>query len=366
MAAFHTLTVADIRRETDDAVSIQFDVPEDLADTFCFLPGQYLTLRAMVGGKDIRRNYSICSGINDDALRVAVKRVPEGKFSCFANDTLKPGDTLAVLPPDGRFTAPVAADHAKRYLMIAAGSGITPILSLAKSYLDAEPGSEVVLIYGNRSAASILFLEELQDLKDRHPTRFSMIHILSRQPREAPLLNGRIDQKKCAALFESAVDVDDMDEVFLCGPEGMVDDARAALAEAGVPEAKVHIELFTPADGGAAMAIKKARAERARTLSAEDLAVRRKVTIVFDGIESDHGIATDGPAILDAAMEMRADIPFSCKGGMCCTCRCKVLKGAVAMDVNYALTPEEIKAGFVLACQSHPMTDEVLLNFDVK
>lgn len=364
MAAFHSLTVADIRRETDDAVSIQLDVPEDLKDTFRFLPGQYLTLRTVIDGEDIRRSYSICSGLNDNALRVAVKKVPEGKFSCFANGTLKPGDKIDVLPPDGRFTAPVAADNAKRYLMIAAGSGITPILSLAKTYLTEEPGSEVVLIYGNRSAASIIFLEELQGLKDRFPTRFSMVHILSRQPREVPLLNGRIDREKCAALFQGAVDVSDVDEVFLCGPEGMVEDAKAALADAGVDEKKIHIELFTPADGGAAA--KKAREERAASLSAEDRAAQRKVTIVFDGIESDHAVATDGPAILDAAMELRADIPFSCKGGMCCTCRCKVLKGEVAMDVNYALTPEEVEAGFVLACQSHPMTDEVVLDFDVK
>ncbi len=364
MAAFHDLTVAEVKRETDDAVSIRLDVPDALADQFRFLPGQYLTLRTMIDGEDVRRSYSICSGLNDNQLRVAVKKVPEGRFSCFANDVLKAGDRLSVMPPDGRFTAPVDPSHAKHYLMIAAGSGITPVLSLAKSYLEGEPASTVTLVYGNRKADGILFLEEIQSLKDVYPTRFSLIHILSRQPREVPLLHGRIDREKCAALFAGPVDPVDADEIFLCGPEGMIEDARAALADAGVSAGKVHVELFTPADGG--KAAKAAQAARAEGLSEEERGAVRRVTLVFDGIESTHDVATDGAPILDAAMDTRADIPFSCKGGMCCTCRCKVLKGAVDMDVNYALTPEEVEAGFVLACQSHPLTDEVVLDFDVK
>lgn len=362
MAAFHTLTVSEIRRETDEAVSIRLDVPEDLKETFRFEPGQYLTLRAKIDGEDIRRSYSICSGVNDNELRVAVKKVLDGRFSTFANEGLNEGDSLQVMPPEGRFTAPIDPVSAKHYLMIAAGSGITPILSLAKSYLEAEPNSTVTLIYGNRTAGSIIFLEALEDLKNLYPTRFSLIHVLSRQPRESALMNGRIDREKCAALFAGPVDATDADEVFLCGPLGMVSDAQAALNDAGVPDSRVHVELFTPADGAA----EKAQQERANSMSEEDLAKQRKVTLIYDGIESDLRVATDGPPILDVAMENRADLPYSCKGGMCCTCRCKVLKGDVEMDVNYALTPEETEAGFVLACQAHPVSDDVLLDFDVK
>lgn len=364
MSGFHSLTVSEIRRETDDAVSIRLDVPENLRDAFRFSPGQYLTLRAEIDGEDVRRSYSICSGINDNELRVAVKKVLDGRFSTYANDTLAVGDTLQVMPPEGQFTAPVDPSTAKSYLMIAAGSGITPILSLAKTYLEAEPNSTVSLIYGNKTSASIIFLEALQELKDVFPTRFSQIHILSRQPREVPLLNGRIDRKKCEALFAGPVDPKDANEVFLCGPHGMIEEVTEALKAAGVDERRIHTELFTPADGGAAA--RKAREERARMLTDDDREKQRKVTLIFDGIESDLNVASDGPAILDVAMETRADIPYSCKGGMCCTCRCKVLEGEVAMDVNYALTPEETEAGFVLACQSHPMTDRVVLDFDVK
>lgn len=363
MAAFHTLTVSEIRRETDEAVSLRLDVPEALKDEFRFEPGQYLTLRTEIDGEDVRRSYSICSGVNDNELRVAVKKVQNGRFSTFANETLAEGDSLQVMPPEGRFTAPVNPATAKHYLMIAAGSGITPILSLAKSYLEAEPNSVVTLIYGNRTAGTIIFLEALEDLKNLYPTRFSLIHVLSRQPRESALMNGRIDKEKCAALFAGPVDAGDADEVFLCGPQGMVEDAQGALKDAGVPENRVHIELFTSADGAEAA---KAQAERAQSMSEEDLAKLRKVTLIYDGIESDLRIATDGPSVLDAAMESRADIPFSCKGGMCCTCRCKVVRGDVEMDVNYALTPEETEAGFVLACQAHPVSDDVLLDFDVK
>ena len=364
MAGFHSLEIAEVRRETDDSVSIGFTVPDDLRDAFRFLPGQYLTLRTTIDGEEVRRSYSICSGVNDNDLRVAVKQIADGRFSTFANSKLTKGDRIDVMAPEGRFTAPIDPTHAKNYLMIAAGSGITPILSLIKSYLAGEPNSSVTLIYGNRNAGSILFLEELQGVKDHYPTRFSMINVLSRQPREVPLLNGRIDADKCRSLFAGPVDPTHADEVFLCGPQGMVDDARAALEDAGVEPKKIHMELFTPADGGVAAA--KAREERAATMSEADRAKLRHVTVIFDGIESELDIASDGETILDAAAETRADLPFSCKGGMCCTCRCKVLEGEVAMDVNYALTPEEVEAGFVLSCQSHPMTDRVVVDFDIK
>ena len=364
MARFHPLTISELRRETDDAVSICFDVPDALTDAFKFAPGQYLTLRTTINGADIRRSYSICSGVNDNELRVAIKRVEDGVFSGFATEQLAEGDVLDVMPPEGGFTAPVDAEHAKHYLMIAAGSGITPILSLTKTFLAEEPDSAVTLVYGNRTAASILFLEELEGLKNLYPTRFSLVHILSRQPREIPLMNGRLDLEKCTALFSGPVDPSNADEVFLCGPEGMIKDAQAALGAAGVSEAVIHVELFTPADGGTAAA--EARAKRVEALSPEEIARLRSVTIHYDGIETELKLATDGPAILDAAAERMPDLPYSCKGGMCCTCRCKVLEGQVEMDVNYALTPEEVADGFILSCQAHPVTDHVVLDFDEK
>lgn len=364
MARFHPLTIAELRRETKDAVSILFDVPEALAHMFKFAPGQYLTLRTTIDGEDIRRSYSICSGVNDNELRVAIKRIDGGLFSGFAAERLREGDVLDVMPPEGRFTAPIDQSHAKRYLMIAAGSGITPILSLTKSFLAGEPDSAVTLIYGNRNAASILFLEALQGLKNLYPTRFSLVHILSRQPREIPLMNGRLDRAKCAALFDGPVDAAGADDVFLCGPEGMIDGARAALSGIGIPDDAVHVELFTPADGGVAAAT--ARAKRAETLSTEEIARPRAVMIHYDGIETALRMATDGPAILDVAAEIRPDLPYSCKGGMCCTCRCKVIEGQVEMDVNYALSAQEVAQGFILSCQAHPLTDRVILDFDAK
>lgn len=364
MARFHTLTIADIRQETEDAVSILFDVPSTLTGTFRFRPGQYLTLRTMIDGTDVRRSYSICSGINDNELRVAVKRVQDGVFSNFAMQSLAKGDSLDVLPPEGAFTALIKPDHAKRYLMVAAGSGITPILSLTKSILTEEQDSAITVVFGNRDAASILFLEELEGLKNLYPTRFSLIHVLSRQPRDIPLLNGRLDREKCAALFQGPADARQFDEAFLCGPEGMIADAKAALLDLKMPESAIHIELFTPVDGGSAVI--QAREKRAENLSAEEIARLRSVLVRYDGIETELLLATDGPSILDAVSERVPDLPYSCKGGMCCTCRCKVLEGDVEMDVNYALSPEEVANGFILSCQAHPMTNRVVVDFDEK
>lgn len=360
MSQFHPLTVSDVRRETDESVSIRFDVPPDLQDIFRFVPGQYLTLRTEIGGEEIRRSYSVCAGLQDGELRVAVKRVADGTFSTYANENLAPGTVLDVMPPEGRFTPTIEPDRRKSYLLIAAGSGITPVLSIAKSVLALEPRSEVTLVYGNRSASSILFKEELDDLKDRYPTRYRLMHILSRQPQDIPLLNGRIDREKCDALFDCVVDPLAQDEIFICGPQEMTETVKQVLSDRGVTAERIHVELFL-ADGDEKAA--RARRERAETLgqAARDT---RRVTIIWDGIDTDLEIAPDGPSILDAALEKRSDMPYSCKGGMCCTCRAKLRKGEVAMDVNYTLTDAEVADGFVLACQSHPMTDEVLLDFD--
>lgn len=360
MSAFHPLKVAEVARETDEAVSIRFAVPDDLAETFRFAPGQYLTLRTAIDGAEVRRTYSICAGLADGELRVAVKKVPDGLFSRFANDELAPGDVIEVMPPDGRFTSPIAAGQKKRYLLIAAGSGITPILSIAKSVLSEEPESEVALIYGNRTVSAIMFKEALDALKDRYPERFSLIHILSRQPQDVPLFNGRIDREKCETLFERLIDPGAQDEIFLCGPHRMTRTIQEVLAERGVPEARVHVELFQT-DGEAEIAA--ARRARAEAMGA-DAAAARRVTVIYDGVDTSFELATDGDSVLDAALARRGDMPFSCKGGMCCTCRAKVVSGEVSMDVNYALTQEEAAAGFVLTCQSHPITPEVVIDYD--
>lgn len=357
---FHPLKVAEVRRETDDAVSIRFEPPADLREAFAYQPGQYLTLKTVIDGEEVRRSYSICSGLDEGEIRVAVKKVPDGLFSGFANDRLAAGDVIEVMAPEGRFTSPLAADQKKRYLLIAAGSGITPILSIARSVLATEPDSEVALIYGNRTVSSILFKEPLDALKDRYPSRFSLFHVLSRQPQDVPLFNGRIDREKCEEFFERLIDPTAMDEIFICGPYRMTETVQQVLAEKGVPASRVHVELFLTDN---AAEIEEARAKRAEQLGAA-AGEAKQVTVIFDGVDTQLEIAPDGSSILDAALEKRGDMPFSCKGGMCCTCRAKVVEGEVAMDVNYALTEEEVEAGFVLTCQSHPLSDRVVIDYD--
>ncbi len=359
--SFHPLKIADVRRETDEAVSIGFDVPEALKETFAFQPGQYLTLKTEIGGEEVRRNYSVCSGLGDGELRVAVKKVPDGVFSTFANEKLSAGDVIEVMPPEGRFTSALAPTQRKSYLLIAAGSGITPVLSIARSVLTREPESRVTLLYGNRTVSSILFKEELEALKDRYPSRFSLMHILSRQPQDVPLFNGRIDREKLEQLFEGLIDPAAQDEIFICGPVTMTETAQAVLAEHGVAEDRIHVELFTTEHNAAE--IEEARRRRAERLGAA-AGEAKHVMVIFDGVDTAFDLATDGDSILDAALEKRGDMPFSCKGGMCCTCRAKVIEGEVAMDVNYALTDEEVEAGFVLTCQSHPLSDRVVIDYD--
>ena len=361
MTHFHPLTIADVRAETDEAVSIAFEVPEALKDTFAFALGQYLTLKADIEGEEVRRNYSVCSGLGEGALRVAVKRVPEGRFSTFANTQLSAGDVMQVMAPEGRFTSPIAANQKKRYLLIAAGSGITPILSIAASVLGEEPQSSVTLIYGNRTVSSIMFKEDLDALKDRYPSRFSLLHILSRQPQDVDLFNGRIDREKLEQLFDGLIDLTHQDEVFICGPMRMTETAQAVLSEHGVAETRVHVELFNTDNNEAE--IEAARARRAAELG-DAAGAEREVMVIFDGVDTSFSLSADGGSILDAALTYRADMPFSCKGGMCCTCRAKVVEGEVAMDVNYALTEDEVAAGFVLTCQSHPVSERVVIDFD--
>ncbi|WP_323795768.1 1,2-phenylacetyl-CoA epoxidase subunit PaaE [Nisaea sp.] len=364
MARFTSLRVRDVRPETSDSVSIALDVPEEQRASFRYLPGQYLTLRHEIDGHDVRRSYSICSGLDDGEIRVAVKRVEGGAFSSFANDALKPGDMLDVMVPEGRFTVEPDPNATRTYVAFAAGSGITPVLSIAKSVLSAEPESRFTLFYGNRSVREIMFREALLDLKNRYPSRFSVLHVLSREPQEAALLNGRIDREKCESFFRSILNVHAVDRFFLCGPEGMIGDVRAALEAHGVEEEKVLFELFAPANDAAA---KAAAARRSRLVNeSETVRAGADVAIILDGVRTEFTLGADDVSILDAALGARPDLPYACKGGMCCTCRAKVLEGRVEMDLNYTLAKEEVERGFVLTCQSHPASEKVVLDYDAR
>lgn len=354
MSRFHALKVTEIRRETPDSVSIRFSVPENLKQDFSFQPGQYLTLRAEIGGEDIRRSYSICSGLDDGALRVGIKKVEGGAFSTYANENLKPGDVLDVMPPEGRFT-PKARKSGSHTLGIAAGSGITPILSIAKTVLTRDPEARFTLVYGNRTTQSVMFAEEIEDLKNRHLGRFTVVHLLSREPLDVPVLSGRIDADRIRALASGVIDLAHIDEAFLCGPEGMINDAKAALADLGVPADRVRSELFTPS---------APRKHFTPPVGVDPGAVVSKIHVTLDGKGHSFDMLASDENIVDAAARAGLDLPFSCKGGMCCTCRCKVEKGEVDMAVNYSLEPWELEAGFVLSCQSTPKTKEVVLDYD--
>lgn len=357
MAKFHSLTVSDVRRETDDAVSICFEVPDELREAYRYTPGQYLTLRCDLGGDDVRRSYSICSGLDDGELRVAIKKVEGGVFSTFANDNLTAGMTLDVMTPEGRFLAEPRPDIEGEYVAFAAGSGVTPILSIVKSLLEREPQSQVTFFYGNRAAASIIFRTALEDLKDRFLERFRLVHVLSREAQDVDLLHGRLDADRIrelarAGLFDPAA----VDAYFLCGPGDMIDQAKQALGDLGVASEKIRSEVFV-ADGAAPPRPASRRAqERARQGAV--------IETVLDGARHSIEMVAGDENVVAAAARQGLELPYSCRGGMCCTCRCKVLEGEAEMATNYSLEPWEQEAGFVLACQSRPLTEKLVLDFD--
>lgn len=354
---FHDLTVAKIQQETNDAVSIVFDVPSELQDLYLgFTQGQHLVMKADIEGQEIRRNYSICSAVQDAELRVGIKKIDGGLFSTFANDELKEGDKLAVMPPEGSFNTPLDAKARKHYLGFAAGSGITPILSILKTSLEAEPNSVFTLVYGNKSVSNMMFRETILGLKNRFPERFQLLNVLSREEQESDILNGRIDADKVNMLADRVLDVASVNEVYICGPQDMTEAIRDTLQEHGMDKKNIHFELF----GVAPTAAKKA------VVSNEDAGPVRQVAVVVDGMQTNLEVAEGGVNILDAALEAGADLPFACKGGVCCTCRAKVVEGEVKMDVNYALEEWEVEAGFVLTCQCHPLTEKVVIDFDEK
>jgi len=354
VSKFHALPVASVERETRDAIAVTFDVPAQLRDLFRFEPGQHLTLRTDIGGEDVRRSYSICAPA-DGPLRIAVKRTPGGLFSMWANDALRAGTTLDVMPPMGHFSVsadPVATRH---YLGVAAGSGITPLLSIVTTALVKEPHSKFTLIYGNRASSTVMFRDELAALKDRYLGRFNLVHVLSREPQDIELLHGRIDRTKADALFTQWVPVDDVDYAFVCGPEGMMDAVRASLIAHGLPPERVRIERF------AASIPKHTHVPRPLPQAAQ---TECEVTVVIDGSQRTFLLEKGNENIIDAGLRNGIELPFSCKGGVCSTCRCKLISGEVDMDVNFALEDYEVARGFVLACQSYPVTDKVTVDFD--
>ena len=346
--AFHTLMVASVEHLCDDAVAVTFDVPVELRAAYDFDAGQSLTLRRVIDGVDHRRDYSICSAVGTQP-RVGVRLIPGGRFSEWLVNEVRPGDEVEVQTPRGSFRA---APDGARHLCVAAGSGITPMLSIASTVL-THPDSRLTMFYGNRTTSSVMFAEELADLKNRYPSRFDLVHVLSREPRDVELFSGRLEASRLRRLLTELVPVGSLDHVWLCGPFGMIADARSVLEELGVPGDRVHFELFYVDEPPPAV----------RRPEALPTGETSSVTVVLDGRSTTSAMPRDLP-VLDAAQATRADLPFACKGGVCGTCRARVTSGEVDMRRNYALDDDEVARGFVLTCQSHPVSGEVTVDFD--
>lgn len=350
---FHSLLVKDIINETEDTVSVSFEVPDSLKDDYQYLSGQYLTLKAIIDGEDTRRSYSLCSAPHENEWCVAIKQVENGRFSTFANTQLKKGDALDVMTPTGSFKLTPNGSN-KSYALFAAGSGITPILSIAKTALTQEPNCDVTLFYGNKGFNSIIFREQVEALKNEFMSNLRVIHVLSRESLGTPLLKGRIDTLKTEDLFDAFLKDTSVDEVYICGPEQMILGVKEGLKNKGVADEKVHFELFTTPSAGNAP-IKQVY---------DGPKVESNVQIILDGDIIDLSLDSDGDNLLDAAQKSGADLPFACKGGVCCTCKAKILEGSASMDVNFALEEDEVEAGYILTCQAHPTSDKLIVSFD--
>lgn len=346
--------IADVRRETEDTVSIAFGVPESLRSDYAYKSGQYLTLKAIINGKDTRRSYSLCSSPFENEWRVAVKRVENGVFSNFANDSMKAGDSIEVMTPTGNFALTSDQNASKNYALFAAGSGVTPILSIAKTVLKEEPNSSVTFFYGNKNFGSIIFREEIEALKNNYMDRLRVIHVLSRESLGNQIQKGRIDKAKCNELYNAFLKNEEIDAVFVCGPEDMILGVKESMSENGVNEKNIHFELFT------APGQKKTTAK----LEPSGPTISSNVSIILDGDQLDIALESDGENLLDAAQRAGADLPFACKGGVCCTCKARILEGSARMDVNYALEKDEVEAGYILTCQAHPTSEKLIVSFD--
>lgn len=353
---FHPLMVKEIKKETRDCVSMVFEIPELLKTIFEFRQGQNITLKTNVDGEELRRSYSICSAPFENELRVAVKKVDGGKFSGYVNDNVQKGDVLMVMPPTGKFNTTLETENKKQYVAFAAGSGITPIISIIKTTLQKEIGSCFTLVYSNRNKNSIIFFEELEGLKNKYLQRFNFINLLSREKTDVPINSGRITTEKLQALC-TLIDYNKTDDFFICGPEAMIFCVKNFLEIKGIIPIKIHFELFTtPGQKNIEVPNK----------NTNDSSQKSKVIIKLDGRTVEFDLAFESNSILEAALQQGADLPYACKGGVCATCRAKLLQGKVTMNVNYALEPDEVARGFILTCQSHPLTEMVLIDFDVK
>jgi ring-1,2-phenylacetyl-CoA epoxidase subunit PaaE len=351
---FHSLIIKDIKRETKDAVSISFDIPDELVTDYHYESGQYLTLKTTISNEEIRRSYSLCSSPFENEWRVTVKQIENGVFSTYANKSLKVGNTLEVMTPTGNFKLTTIKNAKKSYVLYAAGSGITPIFSIAKTILEEEEG-DVTLFYGNKGFYGVIFREELEALKNKYLNRIRIIHIFSRESPGNKIQKGRIDKEKCGELFNAFLKNQSIDEVFICGPEQMILNVRESLIENGVDSKNIHFELF-------ATNIKKEKT--ADEIANQAPSFDSKVQIILDGDVIDFELDSNGKTILDAAQDAGADLPFACKGGVCCTCKAKILEGTAIMDVNYALMPDEVENGYILTCQAHPTSEKLLVSFD--
>jgi ring-1,2-phenylacetyl-CoA epoxidase subunit PaaE len=351
---FHVLRVKDIRKETDDCVSIAFEIAPEAEHDFQFIPGQNITLKKSFNGEEIRRSYSICSCLSENELRVAVKKVPEGIFSTFANEQLQIGDVLEVLPPTGNFYMPIIASQKKNYVFIAAGSGITPVISLIKTILATEKESNVTLLYGNKGLASVIFREQLEALKDKYLQRFNIHHVFSRETVESAFNSGRINGEKLETLSR-LVNFNSVDNFFICGPEPLIYSAKDFLLKWGIDPDKIHFELFTTPTKEPIKVFKEIK-------QAEEEG--SNIIMRIDGRSFQFKLDYNGKSLLDAGLDHGADLPFACKGGVCCTCKAKLIEGEVDMEANYGLEKSEVKAGYILTCQSHPRTKKVVVDYD--
>ncbi|MGV1759776.1 1,2-phenylacetyl-CoA epoxidase subunit PaaE [Rhizobium sp. A22-96] len=357
MARFHPLTVTDVRRETRDAVVVTLQPSEEDRAVFDFTQGQYLTFRRQFEDEELRRSYSICAGKDEGVLKVGIKRVDGGCFSTWVNENLKAGDTLEAMPPMGAFFAPIEPDVGKHYLGFAGGSGITPVLSIIKTVLAREPRSYFTLVYANRQSSSIMFREELDDLKSLYLGRLSVIHVLESEAQDIDLFTGRVDGEKCAALFKGWIDVTSVAMAFICGPEPMMLAIAAALREHGLRDEQIKFELFASSQPGRAR-------RKVETTANADHGATCEATVTLDGATRTFKFPKHGQCLLDAALQNAMDVPYACKAGVCSTCRAKVLEGEVEMEVNHALEDYEVRQGYVLTCQCYPLTDRIVVSYD--
>ena len=359
MARFYKLKISEIKRETPDCVSVVFDVPQDLKKDFNYFQGQYVTLKLNVNGEELRRSYSLCtSPVADDEFRVAVKKVKGGRASTFINDVLKVGEEMEVMSPMGNFYSVINPEQEKQYVLFAGGSGITPMLSIIKTVLKSEPKSRIALFYGNRDEQSIIFKKQIDELANTNSERFKVISVLENAlPGSEEMHIGMLTKEKIKILLEKFVDLKNENEFFICGPGPMMENAKTVLNDLKVDPKKIHIEYFTAVQEAVKAAEEKSEQKAANI-------VKAKVTVILDDEETVFDLSTVGKSILDVAQEAGLDVPFACKGGVCCTCRAKVMEGKIIMDQNFALSQEEVELGYVLTCQSHPATEKVVISYD--